>query len=180
MKYYKKGFARISQEEYELLIQERAKARKVGNFKLDSRLRAVILVGYDRTTQEEAARRCEVNVRNLRKWLALYRDGGFEALSNFKYKGRPARLNAEQLDELKEIVEKGPEEEAFESGIWTAAMVMDVIFRKFGVKYSASMVQKILRKLGFSFKLPQKNSPARTRKPGINGWTRPCLKSSKQ
>ncbi|MCD4784910.1 MAG: helix-turn-helix domain-containing protein [Candidatus Eremiobacteraeota bacterium] len=170
MKYYKKGFKKISRDEYEFLIQERAKAKKRGDFKLDKRLRAITLVGYKQVTQVEAARRCEIHVRNLRKWLLLYREGGYEELTNFKYNGRPSRLNDEQLNGLKKIVEADPDEQGYDTGIWTAATAMNVIFKKFCVKYSASMVQKILRK---------KNSPGQTPKPGRSGWIRPCPNSSK-
>jgi len=180
MKYYKKGFRKISREEYEFLIQERAKAKKKGDFNLDKRLRAVTLVGYKQITQVEAAGRCEIHVRNLRKWLSLYQEGGYEELTNFGYNGRPSRLNEEQLNELKKIVEADPDEHGYDTGIWTATMVMNVIFKKFGVKYSASMVQKILRKLGFSFKLPPKKLSGQTPKPGKSGGIRPCPTSSKR
>ncbi len=175
-RYYKVGFEKLDKEKYEFLLEKRCIARKNGDFQLDRRIRAVILVGYQCVKQVEAAKMCETHVRNLRRWLADYRKGGYEELANFKYKGKTPRLKPEQLAQLEKIVEADPIDRGYDSGIWTADMVVDVIFKEFGVKYSASMVQKILRKLGFSFKLAKKNSPGRTRQNKRNGWIKPCRK----
>lgn len=180
MKYRKKGFARLSREEYEFLLEKRAAAKKNGDFKLDRRIRGVILVGYKGVKQCEAARRCETHPRNFSKWLALYREGGYEELANFKYKGKPHSLSPEQLKKLDAIVEGDPAEYNYDAGLWTASMVMEVIYREFGVRYSVSMVQKILRKLGFSFKMGKKNSRRQARQNKKSGWTKNCRKSSKR
>jgi len=173
-RFYKVGFDRLSREEYEFLLEKRALARKKGNFQLDKRLKAVILVGYQRVKQREAAiLRCETHPYNLSRWLALYRKGGYDELSNFKYKGRNPRLSSEQMAELDAIVESDPIEHGYENGGWHAAMVMEVIVKKFGVKFSASMVQKILRKLKFSYKLAKKNSLEQTQKNNRSGWIKP-------
>jgi transposase len=171
----KVGFT-ISDEEYEVLLEKRVLAKKRGKIQLDRRIRAVILVGYEHISQQEAARMCETHPRNLGKWLALYRKGGYEELANSKYEGRHPRLDETQLAKLKEIVASEPAEYGYECGTWYATMVMDVIFKKFDVKFSASMVQKILRKLGFSFKLPKKNSPGQTLQSKKSGWIEPCRK----
>ena len=177
-RYIKVGFKKLEEEEYEFLLEKRAIARKKGNFQLDERLRAVILVGYERLKQKEAARMCETHPRNLSRWLALYRKSGYEELANFKYKGKPAELNREQLARLDEIVDAAPRQWGYDSGTWTAGMVVEVIFKEFGVKYSNSAVQKILRKLGFSFKLAKKNSPGQTRGRRRSGWMKNCRESS--
>lgn len=175
-KCYKTGFKKLDEAEYRFLLEKRAMAKKNGDFQLDKRIRAVILVGFDHIKQVEAAPMCETSPRNLRRWLALYRKGGYENLANFKYKGRTPWLKPEQLAQLDGIVEADPTERGYDTGIWTAAIVVNVIFKEFGVKYSDSMVQKILRKLGFSFKLAKKNSPGRTRQNKGSGWMKPCRK----
>jgi transposase len=179
MKNHKVGFEQLSREEYEFLLSKRAVARKRGKLQLDRRLRAVILVGFRRMTIAQAALMCEVHPRNLSKWLALYRRGGYEELARCRHTGRKPRLTPEQMMQLEAIVLADPLAYGYESGGWDAIMVTEVILKTFGVAFSPSMVQKILRKLEFSYKLAKKNSPKRTLESGRSGWTKRCPGSSK-
>jgi transposase len=180
MKNKKIGFQKLSDKEYEFLLEKQKQAKKKGDFKLYNRIKAIILVGYKGMKQKDAALMCEVHSRNLSKWLAFYRSGGYDELSNYNYKGRPARLSSDQVDKLGKIVDCEPLEQGYDGGIWTASMVVEVIFREFGVNYSASRVQRLLRKMGFSFKLPKKNFQALKKQHGISGWKKNCPKLSKK
>ena len=88
------------------------------------------------------------------KWLALYREGGYEALKSKKAKGAEPKLSGGQLQELYEIVTtKNPVQLKFEFALWTRAMVRELIRDKFSVKLTDVSVGRLLRKLGLS---PQK------------------------
>lgn len=179
MRYKKVGFGPLSQREYEFLLEKRAVAKKEGKVLLDQRLRAVILVGYKRMTIEEAAVMCETSPRNLSRWLAWYRAGGYEELARCRHTGRKPRLTPEQMKQLDAIVLADPGDYGYESGGWDAKMVTEVIRKTFGVAFTPSMVQKLLRKLEFSYKLAKKNSPRPTRGNSGSGWTKRCPASSK-
>jgi transposase len=84
--------------------------------------------------------------------------------------GRPSRLSDEQKAELKEIVSKSPEEEGFDTGTWTSSLVQQLIHTRFGEDFSLNNIQYILKKLGFSFKLPQKKTEEQPQQSSRNGW----------
>ena len=49
------------------------------------------------------------------------------------------------------IVEAGPEEYGFESGIWTSAMIAEVIMKEFNVIYNPRYVCSLLKKIGLTY-----------------------------
>ncbi|MBX3169599.1 MAG: winged helix-turn-helix domain-containing protein [Candidatus Eremiobacteraeota bacterium] len=71
------------------------------------------------------------------------------------YKPRKSNLTNLQQQELHSIVIEGPEAAGLDTGTWTAALVRDVIEKRFGVTYPTSAVPKILHRLSFSAQLPQ-------------------------
>ena len=88
------------------------------------------------------------------EWLALYREGGFEALKMKKAKGRESKLNGQQLQTLYQIItSKNPIQLKFEFALWTRAMIRELIRKEFNVRLSDVSVGRLLRKLGLS---PQK------------------------
>ncbi len=88
------------------------------------------------------------------KWLALYREGGIEALKERKAQGAKAKLNGQQIQKLYKIItSKNPTQLKFEFALWTRSMIREVIRDKFQVKLSDVSVGRLLHKLGLS---PQK------------------------
>lgn len=48
-----------------------------------------------------------VNINTVSDWIALYRKGGIESLLRFDYKGRPQKLNDEQILQLRNEASNG-------------------------------------------------------------------------
>jgi transposase len=91
-------------------------------------------------------------------------------LLNKPLTGRPSRLSDEQKAELKEIVSKSPEEAGFDTGTWNSSLINQLIHEKFREDFSLNNIQYILKKLGFSFKLPQKKTEEQPQQSSRNGW----------
>ena len=173
MKNVKKGFT-LSEAEAAFLEGKLKSLQGARHYELRNRVKGVLLVGGpERLKNEAAAHRCKVHVRTLREWLARYREGGYEGLRHKPVSGRPSRLTEVQKEELKRIVKESPERLGYETGIWTAYLVREVIAKRFGVKYSLNNVQWLLKRLGCSFKMPEKKRTAQTRPGGGSGWTLP-------
>lgn len=168
MKNVKKGF-NLTDDEKKSLSNSRSKLKGYEKAALRNRIRGILLVGSG-VLNEEAARICKVHVRTLRRWLAEYREDKFDGLKHKKGAGKPGRLSAQEKERLKEIVKAGPCVAGYESGRWTALGVRDLILKEFGVRYSVQNVQKILGDLGFSYKLPKKNSSGQSQKKSAGGW----------
>jgi transposase len=82
-------------------------------------------------------------------WLSRYRDGGWDALDARKRGGRKPKLNAKAIRWIyKTVTEKNPLQLKFTFALWTAKMIGQVIYRKFGVKLAKSSVCRLLSQLG--------------------------------
>lgn len=170
MKNVKKGFS-LTKDEIRELSELRRKLQGAKHYALRNRIRGVLLTGGDaRMKNGEAARKCKVHVRTLRAWLARYRENGIEGLKHKPVSGTPSKLTPEQKEELKKIVKEGPEEHGYDTGIWTASMLCQVVSKKFDVRYSLSGMQALLGRLNMSFKLPQKKRLAQAKKHERGGW----------
>jgi len=101
-----------------------------------SRKGAAILGGMDRQT--------------LRDWVLRFNNKGPDGLLNHKSPGRKSRLSKDQLKELEQLVEAGPDLEQDGVVRWRAIDLKRLIEERFGVAYGARHVMKLLNRLGFS------------------------------
>lgn len=90
--------------------------------------------------------------------LKKYNQQGLAALQEGKRTGAPARLSAEQLEQLVIELNKGAEHHGFSGAVWTRPRINEVIRRFFGVSYDPSQVGRILKKVGWSRQLPQRKA----------------------
>ncbi len=88
------------------------------------------------------------------RWIAQYRESGFEGLKKKSASGKQPKLNGQQLQKLYKIItSKNPIQLKFEFALWTRSMIRQVIRDEFNIGLSDVSVGRLLRKLGLS---PQK------------------------
>lgn len=153
---YWQGGLKLSHGEYLNIWHARNKAQAAGDLDLDKRLRGLQLVGHEGYTQESAAEMLEVTENAVTRWVMKYRKGGLHALWTRKPRGSDPKLTRAQLDQLRIWVIRGPESCGYDTGVWDAHSVGDLIKRKFGVDYHPTSVRRVLRKLGFSRQVPKR------------------------
>jgi len=112
------------------------------------RMLALALVLED-ASRGDAARAAGMDRQTLRDWVYRYNAEGLPGLSDRPQLGRTSLLNAEQLAELADLVEAGPNPEVDKVIRWRRVDLQAVIARRFGVKLHERSVGKILRKLKF-------------------------------
>ena len=83
------------------------------------------------------------------KWYKRYNDHGLQGLKDRTRSGRPP-------DVPKDIMIKIRQELADSKTGWDFRQVMDLIYRKTGVRYHEVHIYRLLHKWGFSPKVPQK------------------------
>jgi transposase len=66
---------------------------------------------YDGQSREEAARIGGMDRQTLRDWVHRFNEEGADGLINAKSPGRPPKLSKEQMEELRRLVEAGPDPE---------------------------------------------------------------------
>ena len=102
---------------------------------------------------KEIAKRIGVDIKTIIKWLKTFIQKGMAWLTGQHYKGRgrKEKLTKAQQKKLVELIKDGPEANGFHCGIWNSAMIAEVIWLKFEVRYNLNYLSSLLKKLGFSY-----------------------------
>jgi transposase len=109
----------------------------------------------DGQSPELVAKALGINRVTMYGWLALYRNGGWAALDARKRGGRKPKLDAKAIRWVYNTVTmKNPLQLKFTFALWTAKMVGQVIFQKFGIKLSKASVCRLLVQLGLTPQRP--------------------------
>jgi putative transposase len=83
------------------------------------------------------------------KWYKRYNEDGLDGLKDKERSGRPP-------DVPKEVMVKIRQELADSNIGWDFRQVMDLIYKKTGVRYDEVHIYRLLHKWGFKSKIPQK------------------------
>ena len=162
-------------EEDVLQIDNRIKELKGrGCGYLRRRFHALLMLGAQGLRREDVAKKTKMDIRTLGRWLRRYQELGLNGIDDKEHHGRPPRLKAAQLLELKTTIKRGPENAGFSTGIWTSSMIVKMILRNYGAEFSNSHVTRILHKIGLSYQLPKKNSQKRTWRSRSDGARTSC------
>lgn len=94
------------------------------------------------------------NRTTIYKWLQAAAQGGDQALASTPASGRPPSLTPEQEQQVFSWVNgQDPRQYGLDFGLWTRAVVAELIEQKFGMKLGLTAIGKLLAKLGLT---PQK------------------------
>jgi transposase len=101
-------------------------------------------------TEAEVARRLDVHRQSVNRWAKALKTAGRVGLRRAPQAGRPPKLGETEMAQLEQCLKQGPEQFGYLSGLWTLARVAKLIEQQHGVRYDASQVWRILRKLNWS------------------------------
>jgi transposase len=105
---------------------------------------------YDGMSREEAARIGGMDRQTMRDWAHRFNEHGAEGLINVKSPGRPPKLSMEQKEELRRLVEAGPDPEKDGVARWRCVDLKRVLGERFAVDLSEVSLGRVLKQLGFS------------------------------
>jgi transposase len=127
----------------------RCLARRVKDANQARRLLAIAAI-HDGMDREEAARIGGMDRQTLRDWVHRFNEQGPDGLINIKPSGRPSKLSAEQKEDLRQLVEAGPD--PLKDGVvrWRCVDLKRVLGERFGVDLSEVRLGRVLKDLGFS------------------------------
>jgi transposase len=130
-------------------------ARKLKHTMLtELRKRAVVSV-QEGQSPEVVARALGISRGAMYGWLARYRSGGWSALDAHKRGGRKPKLDAKVMRWVYNTVTmKNPLQLKFSFALWTAKMVGQAIYDRFGIKISKASACRLLGQLGLTPQRP--------------------------
>jgi transposase len=127
----------------------RAAAARTQDAKAARRMLAIALV-LEGWSREAAAQTCAMDRQTLRDWVHRYNELGSDGLNDRPRRNGPRpRLSVEQLAEIEEWVEQGPNFERDGEVRWRCVDLQQRIEQEFGVQLHERTVGKLLRKLAF-------------------------------
>ena len=109
-----------------------------------------LAAAYDGKSREEAARVGGMDRQTLRDWAHRFNELGPDGLIDRKAPGGKPKLSAEQREELKRLVEAGPDPERDGVVRWRCVDLKRVLSERFAVDLSEVSLGRALKKLGFS------------------------------
>jgi transposase len=119
--------------------------------------------------QKDVAAFLGVHPVTVRKWVARHRAAGDDGLKAKPTPGRPRFLTAEQERQVLGWLAEPPTKHGFDTDLWTARRVADLILRKLGVRFHPSYLREWLSARNFTPQKPARR--ARQRNPAaIARW----------
>lgn len=113
------------------------------------RLMALAAVA-DGKSRAEAAAIGLMDRQTLRDWVVRFNAEGAQGLIDRTSPGRPPKLTPAQQQELRQVVEDGPEKHVPDLVRWRRADLAAVARERFAVDCHETTIGRILRQLGFS------------------------------
>ncbi len=134
------------------LQQELVKAHKLNNLRLYKLAQGLLWVSEGKSLKE-IGRLLQVSAKTVWNWLRRFLVKGLGWLRGQHYqgRGRKAKLTGTQKQELYERVVAGPQANGFDCGVWNTALIAELIWRRFGVRYHPRYLSCLLKKLGLSY-----------------------------
>ena len=113
----------------------------------------LLLVRRVLVDNERAARVAENEFYRSRwwayKWLKRFAESGLEGLKNLPRTGRPPEVSEEKLSKIRSELSENP------SG-WKAKQIMNIIYKRTGIRYHEVHIYRLLHKWKFSPEVPRK------------------------
>jgi transposase len=125
------------------LVRFIKKRLKAGD--LDGWRRGRAVLGYmEGRRVVELAKEADVTRGSVNRWLQRYEADGTDGLLTNVPAGPDRKLTEEQCAELVKVIEDGPQEAGYTSGVWTGPMIGDLIEERFGVRYHNHQASVVL------------------------------------
>ena len=91
--------------------------------------------------------------RSLSNWVhKLNESGDIKLLRDKPKRGRQPKLNSEQLEHIKAILQYPPSKVGLDGNLWDGKTLSYYIEQRFSIKLGVRQCQRLFHKLGFSVK----------------------------
>ena len=123
---------------------------------LESRRRLAVRRVADGYSTQEVADFLEVDPSTVRRWLAAFRARGEAGLAAKPVSGRPGKLTSTQEKIALRWLTESPTHHGFETDLWTAARLGQLIREEFGIRLNPRYLSTWLRERGYTPQKPER------------------------
>ncbi|MGQ7932380.1 winged helix-turn-helix domain-containing protein [Paraburkholderia sp. D1E] len=106
----------------------------------------------------EVSRKARLSLPTVSKYKDLIERGGATALARFPIQGSTPRLDDASESWLVSAIKHSPGLHGYPGPTWTISQLRELIFRRFGVQFSASHVGYLVRGYGLAYRLTYSTS----------------------
>ncbi len=137
---------------FQELERHLAAAIQLSNVALYRKIQVLLQIGEGEAFSD-IAEFFRISVESVYQWFKKFSAKGFSWLLRYHYKGRGRRskLTQAQKEKLYKMIDDGPQASGFDCGMWNTAMISELIFAKFEIKYNPRYLSTLLRKMGLSY-----------------------------
>ena len=122
-------------------------------------------------TNTEIAEMLDTTPQSVGRWRRTYQKQGDAGLAAKPAPGRPPRLSARQKQRLAVRLLKGARANGFATDLWTCPRIVELIARRYGVRYHVDHIPRLMASLGFSCQKPERQAAERDEE-AIRQWIR--------
>jgi len=140
---------RFTPQTVKMLIGRLQRAYRLGDWRLIRRVSALLDLSR-KMTVKEVAEIYAVSRQVIYDWLKALMCRGEDSLVYRHSPGRKPSLTKTQKEQLKALIQAGPQAAGYKTACWTSILVQQLIQSKFKVLYNRYYVCELLRNLGFS------------------------------
>lgn len=116
---------------------------------------SVVINRYQGLTTNELSNIYDKSVATIIDYIHKWNSLGLDALIDNRG-GSEGTFTDEMLQTLKNLIEnENPENYGFQSSTWTIAMFVDIIYEKFGIKYSCEWIRQVIKNNNYTYKRGQ-------------------------
>lgn len=128
--------------------------RRTEEARYDHRLHAMLLVAQGMSCRKAAALLGD-SPRTVQYWVRRFEEEGLSGLVDDERRGRPRRLNQEQLDRIASVLRDSPSQAGMPANLWDGKTVSAFILKEWNIVLGVRQCQRLFRQLGFRFRKPR-------------------------
>lgn len=146
-------FAKGNKKTVRNLIHARKQAHAGKAPRVALRIQAILL-SLEKQGATDIARLLHVPRSCVHEWIHAWNEYRMVGLLEGHRSGRPPRLTEDNKQRLFDIVDSGPVAYGLRTGVWTSAIIAEVIAEEFDVTYHPGHVRRLMKNIGLSVQRP--------------------------
>jgi transposase len=93
--------------------------------------------------------------RSVVNWVRRFNRQGLAGLAEGNHSGRPGRLSAEQMEEVRSMLRKTPSEAGLSANLWDGKTLAQYLQEHFHVPLGVRQCQRLFHQLDLRYRLPR-------------------------